>query len=201
MLTFSRSAIAIFLIGGIVFFGTLIFSKALIIEKIKLLKIFIVTILIFISLGFAFGSEIVFRTSSILSDQSLSQRFFYNEIALNQIASSPILGVGIGNFIIDFHARYSGVAVWQYQPAHNLFLLIASEIGILGALLLIIFIVQNLYRLIRNKFNSGDIFTISILIVFLDYLILANFDHYFWTIQQGQILFWLVVGMLNQREN
>lgn len=197
MLTFSRSTIAIFLASSIIFFSTLIFSKAIITEKIKVFKIFIITIFIFISLGFVFRNEIIFRASSILSDQSLSQRFFYNEVALNQISSSPIFGVGIGNFIVDFYTRYNNIAVWQYQPAHNLFLLVAAEIGILGALLLITFIIQNLYRLIRNKLNSGDVFTISILIIFLNYLVLANFDHYFWTIQQGQILFWVAFGILN----
>ena len=35
-----------------------------------------------------------------------------------------------------------------------------------------------------------------LLLIFLGFLFIGFFDHYFWTIQQGQLTFWLIAGLL-----
>lgn len=195
VLTFSRSAIGMFILMNILFFIFLIFKKGITVEKINISKIAIIVIFIFMALGFVFNKELFFRSQDIISDASLSQRIFYNDIAQNQIISSPIFGVGIGNFIAEFYRQNSGLMNWQYQPAHNLFLLAAAEIGLLSALLLVIFIIRSLVDFIRK--TEKNIFQWSVFFVMLIFLALANIDHYFWTLQQGQILLWMVFGVLN----
>jgi len=35
-----------------------------------------------------------------------------------------------------------------------------------------------------------------LLAIFAAFLFIGFFDHYFWTLQQGKLIFWLVLGML-----
>ena len=96
---------------------------------------------------------------------------------------------------------------WQYQPVHNFYLLIAAEIGIIGLILFILFIFKVLkmaYLKVKSQIVSREtIFTRHInlcvgclLTIFLGFLFIGFFDHYFWTIQQGQLIFWLILGLL-----
>lgn len=195
ILTFSRSAICSFVVMSALFFVTIALKKELAIEKWNILKVAIISVFIFVILGAVFNKEIFFRSQSILNDSSLSQRIFYNDIAKNEIISSPIFGVGIGNFITEFYSQNSDLMNWQYQPAHNLFVLVSAEIGLIAVLLLIVFIIKSVVDFL-NK-SEKNIFQWSILFAVLAFLILANTDHYFWTIQQGQILFWMILGVVN----
>lgn len=159
-------------------------------------KIFFITFIIFTSLFIIFNKEIFAR---FLEEQSVSQRIFYSNIAQKAISDNPLFGVGVGNFINYFYNIYPALPDWQYQPVHNLFLLITSETGIISGLLFIAFIAISIYRFLKNK--NRQLFDWTIFFIFINFLILANFDHYFWTLQQGQILFWLILGILNSRNN
>lgn len=193
-LTFSKIALASFIVVC-AFLTALTYFKNINFLKSDIYKIFFTTFIIFISLFVVFNQEIFARFSET---QSVSQRIFYSDISFNAIALSPVLGVGIGNFIDYFYNTHSVLPDWQYQPVHNLFLLIASETGIISGFLFIAFIAISIYRFLKNKNNQ--IFNWIIFFIFINFLILANFDHYFWTLQQGRILFWLILGLLNSRQ-
>ena len=101
----------------------------------------------------------------------------------------------------------SSLESWQYQPVHNFYLLIAAEIGIIGLILFILFIFKVLkmaYLKVKSQIVSREtIFTRHInlctgfiLSILLGFLFIGSFDHYFWTIQQGQLTFWLILGLL-----
>jgi len=140
-----------------------------------------------------------------LQEEAIDLRFFYNKIALAIIKEKPLLGVGIGNFVNFSHnypvflkaanAMLSGggqgdveIPSWLYQPVHNIYLLIASEIGILG---LIVFGIFLLFRLLGPaRFKNPMWF------VFIGFLVLVLSDHYFWTLQSGGIIFWIALGLL-----
>ena len=59
-------------------------------------------------------------------------RLELNGIALSMIGSSPILGVGLNNFmtVFDQFDRYG--VIYPGFPAHNLYLLVFAETGVLG---------------------------------------------------------------------
>ena len=38
--------------------------------------------------------------------------------------------------------------------------------------------------------------SVPFLLIFIGFLFIGLFDHYFWTIQQGQLIFWLVAGLI-----
>jgi O-antigen ligase len=87
---------------------------------------------------------------------------------------------------------------WEIQPIHNYFLLAAAELGIVGAIILIYLFIsylKNLFLLVWNK-NTFSIYRLSLLCILIGYLILMFFDHYFYTIEQTQILLWMVLGLV-----
>ena len=104
---------------------------------------------------------------------------------------------------------------WQYQPVHNVFLLIWSELGIIG-LALFIWILEVVFsvkaavsrppatKALRAGGTVGqkkikEYLGRDLLLfrgILLGFLFVALFDHYLWDIQQGQILLWLTMGMI-----
>lgn len=49
------------------------------------------------------------------------------------IVEHPLIGVGLGQFVPRMQEFFSSKLLdWQYQPVHNVFLLVWSEVGIIG---------------------------------------------------------------------
>jgi len=139
-------------------------------------------------------------TRTTISDSASLERIFYAKIGLKIISAHPFTGVGLGQSVLDMQ-KYTTVKLWpwQIQPIHNYFLLAAAEIGIIGTVLLIILFLfhvkQLLIQIIKNR-GEGTDFKIALIVIFSGYLILMQFDHYFYTIEQTQILLWVVLGII-----
>ena len=87
------------------------------------------------------GGLFFFRTEFYgLFAKSLQERRLYMLISERIIADSPMVGVGTGQFIVNAEKLSPNLEIWQYQPVHNLFLLIWSEWGIVGLVLFILFL-------------------------------------------------------------
>ncbi|MDP2587435.1 MAG: O-antigen ligase family protein [bacterium] len=106
--------------------------------------------------------------------QQLDVRALSTGYALESIVESP-LGLGFRQFIPRLLDAYPDQRDYYYQPAHNVALLLASELGIFGFVLLIV-IVAGLLRRYRAT---------SMAIVVLLVLSLGSFDHYLVTLPQG----------------
>ncbi len=89
---------------------------------------------------------------------------------------------------------------WQKQPIHNYFLLSAAELGIPGALILIWFFLYHLKVLISKLKASQDFqstaYYLLLATILCSFLILMLFDHYFYTLQQTQLLLWIILGII-----
>jgi hypothetical protein len=159
--------------------------------------------------------------------QSLEERGVYLDISYHVIAANPILGVGVGQFVWGMQT-YSHVILlpWQYQPVHNVFLLILSELGIsgLGLYLWLIWVLidspqlsivprgameQIVTPLKNGRENSSNSILNNIFAnlsndnvlpyfkaIMLIFLFIMLFDHYFWDIQQGSLMLWMVLGVI-----
>ncbi|MDB4939763.1 MAG: O-antigen polymerase [Candidatus Doudnabacteria bacterium] len=130
-------------------------------------------------------------------------RTYYNQIAIRIIKEHPF-GVGFGNMINEMRKTIKPTSEIQVQPPHNYFLTVACEAGIEGVAFIIIIFGYLIYLLSRGfkKIvpDETKIFSTIFLITFLGIIMLMFFDHYFYTIQQTQLLLWLIVGLiLNQR--
>ena len=182
-LTFSRIIIFTFLLASLIYF--------IILFKQNRKKIFILFLLfiIFNSLFFVLAwSEISSRFSVSLTEQSIGLRVFYTQAAFSIIKDCPLLGIGIGNFVWEIRQMINLLSSWIHQPVHNIYLLIASETGLIGLFLFLFFIFQLL-----RKINRQEGF---LLLLLFSFLFIALFDHFFWTLQQGQLMLWFILGIM-----
>jgi len=133
---------------------------------------------------------------------SVSRRVDLLLSAKDMFLNSPIFGVGLNNFIINLlNFMKSSDPVYFLQPVHNLFVLIAVEGGIFAILIFLIFyslILKNLFIKIKVHMKIIDI---VIFVNLIQILIISMLDHYFWTIQQGQMLFWMTLGLASVANN
>nr|MBI5455749.1 O-antigen ligase family protein [Candidatus Levybacteria bacterium] len=142
-----------------------------------------ITIIILSSaLMFIFSLQMPFVqrfTQTKFSEESVVQREYLINQSWGMFIKNPMLGVGINNFYNNLeNSKEKSLFI---QPVHNIFLFVLSQAGLIG----LIYFLFVLYKNLKNVNKSGFLL-ISALIV------LGMFDHYFLTIQQGQIMILLI---------
>ncbi|MDE2311989.1 MAG: O-antigen ligase family protein [Patescibacteria group bacterium] len=187
--TFSRAAILAAISGIIVYFAFLLWQKQLIWPAKQAL--IIVFLSIFASLAL-FSPFLLARAT--ISDSASLERIFYARVGLKIIENHPIIGIGAGESVLHMQ-QYSWIQLqpWQIQPVHNYFLLAAAELGIVGAAILCWIFLKHLLALVRRPHSQESFLLASI---FISFLILMQFDHYFYTLQQTQLLLWIILGFM-----
>jgi len=156
-------------------------------------------------------------TGISINEEAINLRFFYNKMAFEMIKEKPILGIGIGNFANYSHefpaflraankiynsGNLTGKEIpeWLYQPAHNIYLLIAAEIGILGILVFIIFLLKKFLKAIKPIKPKELIELVGPMpFLFVGFLIIGLSDHFSWTLQSGGIMFWLSLALMQDQ--
>ncbi len=117
--------------------------------------------------------------------ETIAKRISLAKASASMVSGAPLLGVGLNNFIVGLPTYASkDSALWVLQPVHNVVLLIFVEAGVLG-LLLFVFLLEKVF----SKQTP-----LALAMVFL--VVTGMVDHYWVTIQQTQILFALLVGLL-----
>jgi len=110
--------------------------------------------------------------------------------SLQLIKTHPALGVGLGNFIpAQLELSFPRGQYNFLQPVHNIYLLVASETGLIGLVVFMVMVVYLIKKLIKN------LSYLSILYILYAILLLGLFDHYWLTLQQNMLLAALVVGI------
>lgn len=146
--------------------------------------------------------------SAILpQNDTFTDRYFFNIVSRETIARSPILGSGPGTSVfqirpyLDKNRKNDRLEPWQYQPPHNIYILSTAEIGIMGFCILLLIVVVSVRGatkdiVSRETILEKKIFKICVLSTLYGFLFIGFFDHYFWTLQQGQLMFWMTIGLL-----
>lgn len=169
-----------------------ILFHAFVVKKnwIQAIRLSVLLVAVAIILFIGFGNFILPRAQINPSEPAVTQRLGYNDIAVTLIKNN-FLGVGIGNQVL--YSVKNGVyknagmnQVWQWQPIHNIYLLIAAEIGVLSLLAFLLFIGKLL-------FSKGNFLAATML---CSLLALGLFDHFLWTLQPGRLMLWLVIGIV-----
>ena len=133
--------------------------------------------------------------------QSLCERSLYTQAALRAIAKNPVYGSGNDIAMTVDNYVNKDILSWQYQPVHNIFLLIIAENGVIVFVAIVCIIYSILKIVPRGTISEnskeienvprGTIDTQIFGFVFISYLIIGCFDHYLLDIQQGFVAFLL----------
>ncbi len=173
--TFSRSAFLAVFIGLI--------AKALS-TKNKMKK----TIGALIVIGIFSLSLYSFVPERFVLDQAFYARFDFIKTSLQMFLSNPF-GVGNANYLLHIQDFSNNILKpWEFQPVHNLYLLILNENGFLGLTAFLAFL-ASIFTFIWKKHRT-------FLPLFLAVLVLGLADHYFWDIDSGRWIFWMIIGLI-----
>lgn len=193
-LTMSRVTILAWSVVVIFFFAYSFWKKTRMVitkkEYLKQVKSKILLLLFFIIILFIFTFPIGLRFFKFsFSDQAVVQREILMQDSISMFRQSPIIGVGLNNFLVNlpFVQKQYGEALF-IQPVHNIYLLVLSETGIIG-LAIFIYFLWNTYKRLKKNTN------VELQVLFLLILFLGFFDHYFFTLQQGQLLIVIIFGL------
>ena len=127
-------------------------------------------------------------SDSILSTLSVDRRTALLESAGKLVAEKPFYGWGLNSFVYTFQQFYVPVGVVNFvQPVHNVYALLASEIGVIGA---VWFGLLSLYGVFYSFRRGSPVYGV----VLLEIIFMSSFDHYFFTIHQTFLLFILTLG-------
>jgi O-antigen ligase len=82
-----------------------------------------------------------------------------------------------------------------------MYLLLASETGIVGLLIFIYILYFTIKRTIKIIVSHETMYEMRLeriagLSILISYILIGFFDHYLLTIQQGQLLIWVLIGWL-----
>jgi hypothetical protein len=180
-LLISMSRIAILLWILVVVYNLLINFKS----RLPSIALVIVSALLLISpLGTRF-------TTTSASDEAITQRSILTEASFKMLKSNTLVGIGLGNFIPSLAEIQKPLTTGTYlQPVHNIFLLVMVETGLIG-LGIFIWLLWKTFLATNGKWQMAN----GILFCLLAITISGMFDHYWLTLQQGQLLFAFVIGL------
>lgn len=183
LFTFSYISWAIFLLG--IIFHLFFTQKPQKIKDRKKAVLFLVVVVFFISL-----LSPLFGLLKKSENPSVIRRINFTQASYRMIKDRFLFGVGFNNsvaFMDSYNTESKDIRF--SQPVHNVFLLIFSEAGVFSFFLFIGFIWCSIKRLLNSSYFY--VFLISVLQIVL----LSSFDHYFLTIHQTLLLFWIVLGL------
>ncbi|PIT89016.1 MAG: hypothetical protein COU27_02520 [Candidatus Levybacteria bacterium CG10_big_fil_rev_8_21_14_0_10_36_7] len=189
LLTFSRVIIIISLIAYLFLAFTILRQK---IYKYLLLGLSTLGALTYLALYPQRYLNIEMITTDLMLRVDLAS------IALKIISSNFYFGVGLNNFFIHEIAFQKTVSPTILQPVHNVFALIFVQVGFFSFLFVLVFIkktfitVWQKYR--KYKGEQKDFYQ-ALFILLSALLIVGMFDHFPITLQQGQLITALIIGL------
>ncbi|MBI2459604.1 MAG: O-antigen ligase family protein [Parcubacteria group bacterium] len=224
--SFSRTAwLALALALAVMMIGA-VRKKNFLAQK-NILQAVLISGLIFFILFFQFPNLVVTRLylNDRLEAKSNNERLESAKNSLSIIKKNWLAGSGIGNYTLALNRLKPGQESFYYQPAHDVYLLILSETGILGFIsflgligYLIIFNFQfSIFKQFSmNKFSKAALETrnwkleigrnddgmsgVANLSVLTAVVVLMGFDHWLWSLHFGVLFFWLVLGLIADSE-
>ena len=196
LLTFSRSAF----LGLTVGFLLLCFLHRKKLARQSRLGLVIIFFSAVLAVGYLTHSNK--DTISLFSTQSLEERNLYQNVARETISVHPLAGVGIGQFVFEEFQKHPDLEGWEYQPVHNVYLLVFSELGAIGLALFILWLLLILEWGSRKECNTKLLLTYNVFCcIVLLYFLIFLFDHYFWDIKLGLAIFTLPILFLKIGSN
>lgn len=205
LVTFSRTVILVWLISVVLFAGAIFLPTisrrwpniTAVRSRLRLsMGTIAIAVLVF---GGLFWPQVHARLTVHTTDEAVQLRIAFTRNALatgqNWLLRVNWLGVGIGNFTPWLSAYNRTLPAYLIQPAHNIYLLLYSETGVLGLGLWLAWLILLLCRGWRAHANQ-PVMRAGLTALVLSLLLIAVNDHFPWTLQQGRLLFWATLALL-----
>jgi hypothetical protein len=197
ILTFSRTGILLTLLGSIFIVPRGTFLKESTKESLRLFHveqwILALVLLVLLILG-------GFSSAKSFSERELSL------IEYSELSHFQLIGNGTGSYGSELYSQIESINEWSIQPIHNYFLLTYYELGVVGLFLIILLLIkvaveratysEKLFHVEQlEKSSKKTMFHVEhskkyLAVVF--FLVMFSLgDHFFYTIPQGQAIFWL----------
>ncbi len=194
VLTFSRSAYIAMFMSIIVLTIYFLYKK-----QFNTIRPFLLILIISFAVNFVIFNDLVISrvfSPDIVQESSGIERIELSKQALIAIKNNILFGVGLGNYIpYVFSNINSDLDIWQYQPVHNIFLLVFGEAGLFGVIAFILIFVFYAIEKIQSESNED----IILLIIILSILLISLLDHYFMTSFSGLMMMFLILGITNEK--
>lgn len=97
-----------------------------------------------------------------------------------------LTGSGPGTYTLLWHQQNPALPVWHYQPIHNSYLLVLTELGAPG---LVFFVLLGI--LAARRFKRNRLFLPVVMVLGIS----ALFDHFWWSLYGGILLWWAACGL------
>jgi hypothetical protein len=163
----------------------------------KLISILIVTCIVVSLFTIFLWPDVISRIKMSSGDEAVQLRIYYAKESLSR--GFNWFGAGAGNFIVWLKDKQPNLPEYLYQPVHNIYLLIYSELGIIGLICFLLLIFYSIYDFyVSNRFT--DLYHYSFFLVFLSILAMGLFDHFLWTLQQGRFVLWLSIALIAAKD-
>ena len=120
-------------------------------------------------------------------ENGIIKRGQLNLAAVEMIKESPVFGVGLGNYLVNLPKALKNNHIFWLQPVHNIFLLLVSEIGLLGLAGVIWFLVRKIKWGFLGKWEW-----LILGVIFISGMV----DHYWFSLPQNVWLLVLVLGLI-----
>ena len=130
--------------------------------------------------------------------RSVSERISGYAESLHIFSVAPLTGVGVGNYTVAAMIASPGAPGWQYQPVHNVILLVFAELGFLGATLALLILCYFLVYFFSRVPKKYPEYTLFFLLLCMPYGILLLFDHYLFSSYSGLIFGAVYFGLVGQ---
>lgn len=193
-LTFSRTLIALWVLIMIVGFIVL-WRRGGSVRK-ALVAVLGATLVYGALLIVSYWPEAVSRITISGQEEAVQLRLFYNGQAFSSGGDVVNwLGVGAGNFVGWLMEYQPNLARYLYQPVHNIYLLIYSEVGIIGIAFFLAFLGSLKFAFLKRRIRSLP--AQAAFLVWVAMLAAGLFDHFPWTLQQGRFLLWSATAVVS----
>lgn len=179
LFTYSRGAWISFLFAGILFFVFLPFKKS---------KFILVSILLLFGIVLVCNISLFQRFLFIFHPYGDANRFHLWKVAFDIFKSAPFLGKGIGTFM--HYTAYLGP-----QYAHNCYLQILAETGIVGFSAFMWFLIEVLARGFKKIMKNKDVLFMGVFFAIIAFLIHSFFDTHLFSLKLSKI-FWVLMSFL-----
>lgn len=169
-------------------------------------RVVLVTVLILLLLGSTiFIDEVSFAAERLTTERTAGARIVGNAATIRLIEQKPLFGWGYGNHELydeQFRERIWDIPVRRDITSHHTYLLVASEMGLVGLFLYLLpagwWLAQSVRawnRLPRSGFG-GRSWLVMLWLALLDFFIIANFTDIIYSYYFPTTIWWLALGLI-----